>query len=136
MSVKDIKSQLQSNLVLNNTVTANKVTNGDIVDNANYDLGVMFVVQCTDYTDGTYKFSVQEGSNSDLSDATLVPDTKIIGDLDNLNLTSVSADNSVLGSVGVFSNKRYLRLRVTSTAVTTGAHINAIVVQSGEIVPV
>ena len=136
MSVKDIKSQLQSNLAMNATIATNTTTSGSIIDNANFDLGIMFVVQCSGYTDGTYKFTIEEGNEANLSDATVVPSNKLIGNLANLDITALSATGALLQSVGVFSNKRYLRINAVSTGVTTGATINAVVVQSGEVVPV
>ena len=137
MSVKDIKSQLQSNIALNATIVTNTTTNGAIIDNANFDLGIMFIVQCTEYTNGTYNFTIEEGDKSDLSDATIVPAKKLIGDLSDLTITAISASGELINSVGVFSNKRYLRLKAVSTASSAaGAKINALVVQSGEIVPV
>jgi hypothetical protein len=136
MSVKDIKSQLQSNVAFFGTIASNTTTNGSIIDNANYDLGIMFVVQCTNYTDGTYSFTIDEGDDASLSDATTVPAEKIIGNLSSLDISAANVAGDSLNSVGVFSNKRYLRLNVVSTGTTTGATINAIVEQSAEVVPV
>ena len=136
MSVKDIKSQLQSNVAFIEEVTSDTTTNGAIIDNADYDLGIMFIVQAVAYTDGTYNFAIEESDDSAMAGATVVPTDKIIGDITSLEIDAANTSGELLGSVGVFSNKRYLRMNVVSTGVTTGATISAVVVQSGEIVPV
>jgi len=136
MSVKDIKSQLQSNVAFIGEVTSDVVTNGAIIDNADYDLGIMFIVQAVAYTDGTYNFAIEESDDSGMAGRTMVPADKIIGDITSLEIDAANTSGDLLGSVGVFSNKRYLRMIVVSTGVTTGATISAVVVQSGEIVPV
>lgn len=136
MAVKDIKSNLLDIVAVSQTISTDTTTNGTIIDNADYELGLMFVVQCTDYTDGTYDFTITEGDASDLSDGTAVPTEKLIGALNDLTITGANSEGNILNSIGVFSNKRYVRLNVVSTGTTSGATINAIATQKGEILPV
>ena len=96
----------------------------------------MFAVAATAYTDGTYAFALEEGEDSGLSDAVAIPTAKLIGTLAGLTLAAATAETDILPTIGVFSNKRYVRINAVSTAVTTGAEISVIATQRGETKPV
>jgi hypothetical protein len=136
MAVKDIKSQLQANVAFVGNIATDTTTNGNILDNANFDMGLMFIVQSSSYTDGTYNFTIEEGDDAGLADASAVSGDQLIGNLADLEITGASAGGSVLNSIGVFSNKRYVRINIVSTATTSGADIEVIAMQAAEIVPV
>jgi len=139
MAVRDIRSQLQPTVVHSAAITSATTTNGSIIDNANFELGLMFVVQCSAYTNGTYNFTIEHGDDSGLSDATAVTSDMLIGTLDNLKTTALSGAGSVLKTIGLFSNKRYVRINVVSTASSGSgawAFINITAVQSAELVKV
>ncbi len=135
MAVKDIKSQLQANLVFAGNITIDTTTNGAILDNANFDLGLMFIVHSGSYVDGTFNFTIEEGDDPGLADASVVSGDQLIGNLSDLEITATSSSGSILNSIGVFSNKRYVRMNIVSTGTTVGADIDIISMQGAEIVP-
>jgi hypothetical protein len=136
MAVHDIRSDIQQNLAFLAAIGSDTTTNGFIFDTADFENGLMFAPFSTAYTDGTYDFTIEEGEDSGLSDATAVPTAKLIGSLADLQQTAVTAEGDVLKTIGVFSNKRYVRINVVSTSVTTGATLGVVVSQRGENMPV
>lgn len=132
MSVKDIASNLRTALLSAIAVAANGVVNGNSVDGADYELGLMFVFDTSDYTDGDHAVSLEE--SDDDAAWTAVPAEKLIGTPPVISAASVEGD--ALPKLGVFSNKRYVRPVITSTGVTTGADIRVLDVQKAEHMPV
>ncbi len=134
MAVKEMRSNIAALIALAATINSNTTTNGAIVDTANYDLGVTFLLDCTARTDGTYTFQVFESDDSGMSGATEVTGEKLVG-----SVSAITAAIAQAGSVqrlGVIGTKRYLQLRVVSTLVTTGATIRSTVLLGAELVPV
>lgn len=137
MAVKDIRSNLQEQLAILAAVSTNTTTNGFIFDTANFELGLMFAVSLTAFTDGAYNFTLEESSDAGMSGAVAVTDAdKLIGTLAGLALTAVTAEGDILPTVGVISTLRYVRLNVVSTGVTSGATVVAVATQMGEEMPV
>ena len=135
---------VRDNVTLNNillnlaaAVTTDTTTAGAIVDTADQERGVSFYLSASAYTDGTYKLILEEGNDSGLSDATVVPVEKLIlvDGLDAVNdgVTAVTAANGKYVKVGIFSNKRYVRPSVVSTVTTSGATLNLVALVSPEI---
>lgn len=135
MAIQDIRSDLSNSAALIATVTGNGTTNGAIIDTAEMDGGLMFSVSAPVYTDGTYTFTLQEGDESNLSDAATVASGKLLGSLTDLTLSAATASGGDMADIGVFSNKRYVRLQVTAASVTTGATIVAVATQKNNLVP-
>lgn len=136
MAVKDIRSDLLPTVAFHADVTSDTTTAGIIIDTADFENGLMFAVSTFTYTDGTYDFTLEEGLDPSLSDAAAIASDKLIGTLADLQLTAatVAGDNSP--TIGVFSNKRYVRINVVSTSTTTGSGVNVDAIQSGENMPV
>ena len=122
MAIRDIRSDILVKQALNHRFTADGAQQSAIIDTANFDMGIMFSFAVPDYTDGSYAVTIDEGDDSGLSDAAAVPANKLIGSLPTL--TAVTADNATLSTFGVHSNKRYLRVTVTASSVTTGAEVH------------
>lgn len=133
MAVKDIRSHAQSNVALSANVTTDTTTNGAILDTANFDLGLMFTLMASEYTDGTYDVTIEHGNDAALADAAALSSDNLIGTLANMQLTAVSASGAKLKTIGVFGNKRYVRLNIVSTAVVTGANLQVIATQIAEL---
>ena len=87
------------------------------------------------YTDGTYTPLLEEDDDIGFGTATVVPADKIIGTTAGAAISGAQANGDVLPSIGVFSNKRYLRLSFVSTGTTTGATIAAIYQGGTEVSP-
>jgi hypothetical protein len=118
---------------INLALDGNETNNGQIIDTANYDLGLYFLLLLTAFTDGDHTLLIQEGDESDLSDATTVGAEKLIGDMPVLE--AVHANLGVIQAVGVHSTKRYVRANVVSTNVTTGATGTLLAVKGNELCP-
>lgn len=135
---------VRDNVTLNNVIlsdsaviSSDTTTNGTIIDTADFDCGLSFFIGATAYTDGTYKLVLEEGDESNLSDATTVPAKKLI-EVDGLDavttgVTALTADGGKFFKVGLHSNKRYVRANVVSTSTSTGATIAVVAVVSPEV---
>ena len=132
----DIRSDLLSNVALTAVVSGNGATAGAIIDTFNFDLGLMLQFAATAYTDGTYVFSIEEGDDSALSDASAVVAAQIIGDLTAISPTAAAVNGDKVQTIGLFGTKRYIRVTVTASVVTTGAAIVVLVVQKASDKPV
>lgn len=109
-------------------ISSDTTTAGNIIDTADFDMGVAFFTNITAFTDGVYTLLFEEGDASNLSDATTVPAEKIIGT--TVSLTAATSGN--FAGNGLFSTKRFVRLSIVSTGTTSGATIDASVVMQGE----
>jgi hypothetical protein len=136
MAVKDLRSGLQSNLVMAQNITSDTTTNGTILDTRNFDLGIVFTIYASAYTDGTYDITIEEDDDVTMATAVAVSSDQLIGQLSDMQVTAVATEGDKLGTIGVFGNKRYLRLNVVSTSVTTGADIQVVAMQKAELKPV
>ena len=137
MPSKDIRSDfLPVAALVAQVISTNTTTAGAIIDTADFDGGIIFVPTCGAYTDGTYNFLVEEGDAANLSDAAAVADAGLIGTEAGLAMAAADVAGAALGSIGVISAKRYLRISVVSTATTFGATLAIFAMQKGEICPV
>lgn len=126
MAVKDLFHDIKTEVALEaQTIGANTDTDGADITHADFQ-SVTFVGQVGNYTDGDYEVIVQDASD----DGTGSPDT-----------WSAADDSDVLGSeptvstanwfkVGYRGIEPHVRLRITSTNVTTGATVSALAVLS------
>ena len=136
MAVKDIRSNLEIQpAFISAAISTDTTTAGAIIDTANYDDGIMFVVSCTAYTDGTYTPLIQDGDNSSLTDAAAVADANLIGTEAGAALTAVTAAGDILPTIGVFGTKRYIRFSWVSTSTSSGATVQASFIGSPEVKP-
>jgi hypothetical protein len=136
MATRDIRSNLEGQLVFNATVSSDTTTAGTIIDTADYDGGIKLDFIVSAYTDGTYTPLLQESDDSGMSGATDIPDAALIGTEAGAALSAVTADTEVLKSLGFFSNKRYVQVSLVSTAVTTGATLQVVAQKMPEVTPV
>lgn len=104
-------------------ISSNTTTNGVIIDTQGYG-ALTFIMNVGARTDGTYTMSVTHGDDSGLSDGAAPDASDLVGTLAS---TAVSAaqTQSKLGYVG---NKRYVRVSVVSTSVTSGATVGALAI--------
>ena len=119
MPVKDIRSNLLPKLAFNAIINSDTTTNGAIIDTADFDGGVVFTLLSSVYNAGTYTPVLEESDDSGMSGANDVADANLIGTEAGAALSAVSASGANLGSIGAFSTKRYLRLKIASVTSTT-----------------
>ena len=130
MPIRDIKNDLETKVVLAQLINSDTTSVGAIIDTQGLDRGLLYTILSTSRTDGTYTPLIEEGDASNLSDASAVADANLIGTEAAAALSADTTDGTVLKSIGVIGTKRYLRLSIVSTSVTTGATIAVVAVYS------
>lgn len=108
------------------SISSDTTTNGDIIDLQGYE-SCEFIFQTGTITDGDYTVLIQEGDESDLSDAGAVADGDLLGTESNASFTSNDDDNKV-SKIGYGGGKRYVRFNVVSSNTTSGGTVGAIAV--------
>lgn len=136
MAVKDIKNNLLGLMALLATIVSDTTTQGVILDTADFELGLMFTLSNSLYTDGTYTLLLEESDDSGMAGATTIAGEQLIGSLPVVSAATVQSNSAALGSVGVISNKRFVRASIVSTATTSGATVAVLATQKGEVLPI
>ena len=135
MAVKDIRSNVKQNLAFEpQVISTDTTTTGAILDTADFELGLMFAVNASAYTDGTYTLLIEESDDSGMSGAVAVTGDKLIGTLPAL--AAAVAEGDALETVGVISNLRFVRASIVSASTATGATIFVVSTQVAETMPV
>jgi len=114
------------------TIGANGTTNGNTIDTKGFG-SLTFVISNATRTDGTFTPLIQESDNSDMSAATDVADANL---LNTEALAAITATNSNKAIGVVLGNKRYVRLSIVATGVTTGTtglHATAILTDADRV---
>lgn len=140
MAIHDIESPLQPLVALAAAISSNTNTDGAIIDTANFEMGLVFYLDVISRTDGAYELQIFESDASNMAGATQIVAPKLLPTtLSGNSITAPTAavtQGSILQKLGVYANKRYVRARIVSTAVTTGATLRVLAVQKGELTPV
>jgi hypothetical protein len=99
------------------TIGTSTTTAGTIIDTRGFH-SLEFVIGLGTRTDGTFTPYIQESDNADMS----TPNDVIDDDLFGLEADHTLTTTNGLTSIGVrLGNKRYVRLSIVSTGVTTGS---------------
>jgi len=136
MPIKDIRSDLLPEVEINQNIVSNTDTFGAAIDTAAFEDGIIFSFFAQAHTDGTYTPGIQESVDSAFTVPLDVEQARLIGTPANEAITGAAAEGAEIGSLGAFGTKRFLRLKITSTVVTTGAQIVALSHKVGEVTPV
>lgn len=125
MGLKDLHNNITAKQALApGAITSNTTTNGTEVDRQGFEQ-VEFLILAGTITDGAYAVEVQESDTSG-SGYTAVADNDLLGTEAGAGI--VAADDNTVKKIGYRGIKRYVRLVVTSTGVTTGGTLGAIAV--------
>jgi hypothetical protein len=124
MASRDLHDNIFVYNALNtSTIATDTTTNGNIIDTQAFE-SVEFVIQSGTVTDGTFTPSIQEGDESNLSDAEtatdLIPESGAA-----TAATFVAANDNAVRRLGYIGGKRYVRLRLASTGTTSGGVFSA-----------
>lgn len=121
--MRDLHNLISAAIALNPAaITSNTTTNGTGVDLKGFE-SCDFAIASGTLTDGSYAVTVQESDdNSTFADAAAV-------DLLGSNPSFASTDDNVLKTVGYRGSKRYVRIKVVSTSVTTGGTVAAVAIR-------
>lgn len=119
----DVKTELAFNIQLVNTTEG---WLGNIIDTQNYE-SIEFIWASGTITDGTYTLTFQHGEASDLSDASTVDSSRIIG---SATKTLTAAMDNTTNRYGYVGHKRYVRCNIQPAGVTTGGTMGILMVKS------
>ena len=130
--VKDIVNQLQMIVgMASAAIGTDTTTTGDAIDTAHYEEGLMFSLNVSAYTDGTFVIRAQESDDGSTGWTSV--------DEENYCNTPASATaatgSDAMTKLGVFSTKRYVRSAIVSTSTTSGATMEVLVTQKAELKP-
>lgn len=126
--MRDFHNNVKAEVALNTSaISTSTTTIGNIIDLQGYG-AVEFIIQSGTLTDGSYTPLIEEGSAADLGDATAVADSNLLGT--EAAAAFALADDNVVKKVGYVGNKRYVRLSIVSSAVSTGGTVSAVSVKS------
>ena len=117
---RDIVNQLESHIVYNQLVSSDGDTFSLEFDTIDFESGLYWSVFVTVYNDGDYLLSAQESDvgGFDQSDWDDVPTEAYCNEQPIAN--SVTGALDPIPILGVFSTKRYVRLKITASNVTSG----------------
>lgn len=132
--LKDIhNTMLQTTLLAQGSITGDGDTLSAIIDTVKFS-GHEFLVIGSSINDGEHVITIQEGDEVDdeatpttIDDGTETATEDILATLANLTMTV--ADTGLTTRVGYIGSKRWLRVVLTSTSVSSGAVFNIIAVQ-------
>lgn len=117
--MRDLKNTIVSSKVIRGaTMSSNTTSVSGIIDMQAF-VAAELVLRSDAWTDGTFTMTVEVGDNAALSDAVAyVPDA---AELDSLAGVVSAADQRA--HMGITSDKRYIRVTITSTNVSSGAYV-------------
>lgn len=115
---KDLHHNIDDRVGMNPAaISTNTTTVGEIIDSVGYE-SIEWLIYSGTITDGAYALLLEEGDDPALADAAAVPAAEVLGDLTGF----VAADDNAVKRVGSIGKKRYQRLSIVSTGVTTGVN--------------
>jgi hypothetical protein len=118
--MQDISKELNLAIALNATaISSNTTTAGTAIDLQGYE-ALLLEIRSHAWTDGTYTPLVEESDASGSGYTAVADDDLTILEAD----AAIGAANTVK-KIGYVGHKRYVRLSIVSTGVTSGANIGA-----------
>jgi len=136
MPTRDIRSNLEGQIAFNEVIITDTTTSGTIIDTDDYDSGIVFFIFAGEYNDGTFTPAIYESDDPGMSGATALADKNLIGTEAGATISGATTTTEVLKSLGVVGTKRYIQLRMVSTATTLGSVIVSVVAKKGELLPI
>ena len=103
----------------------NGTVEGEIIDTAKCNI-LEFVGVSGTITDGVHNAVVYQGDDAALADAELVTSDYLLG-----SMSFILTDDNVTKRMGFIGKKRYCRLDMVSTGVTSGGTLGAVAIQAG-----
>jgi hypothetical protein len=103
-------------------ISTNTTTNGLVIDLQGYE-SARFDIASATITDGSYTCSLQEGTASDGSDMADVAASQVLG-----SAVFAASDDNTVKSLSYLGSKRYARVKIVSTGVTTGGTFSALAI--------
>lgn len=124
--MKDLHNNIKPEVAFNTrTLPTNTTTNGNIIDMKGFD-SLEFILLSGVLTDGSYVPLIEEGDASDLSDASAVADADLLGTESEV---SYIPTDDIAKKIGYIGNKRYVRLSIVTTSISSGGVMSAIAIK-------
>lgn len=122
MPIRENISDQKVEMVMNSAIGADGASNSNIVDTQGFDFGVTIAAALQAFTDGVFAVTAFESDAADMAGAVLIGADKLLETLPTLDTaaTALGADWALFGFTGT---KRYIRMTVTASVVTTGATV-------------
>lgn len=124
MAKYDMRNPCEFGLALSATLSGATPAAGPWIDMQGFE-ALTFVVSTGTVTDAGdangFSFQIQESDTTAAVDATAVADADLIGLESALTVTSDTADDDLIGSIGYRGEKRYVRVVATGTTGTDAA---------------
>ncbi len=117
-----VEVALPSQSITSNTSTVSSI----IIDTAGNEAFDVALVSGT-ITDGVYDLLLEHGDDSGLADAATVATTDLDAAISSVQI--ILTDDDTAKSIGYVGKKRYIRVTIVSTGVTTGGAIGVVVVR-------
>lgn len=142
MAQLDLHNKIKNYIALNTgAITSSTTTNGIVIDTLGFESTEFEIISGT-ITDGTYVPAIYESDDASfVAGVTAIPADFLIGTINivedvpsygspisapYVDATFVAADDNKIARVGCLNKKRYVRLSIVSTGVTTGGTFTAI----------
>ncbi len=120
-NMRDLHNKIKVGVALNiSAISTNTTTAGAIIDKRGY-RSVEFIIMSGTLTDGTYTPLIEESDNADLSSSNAVADADLLGT--EAAAALIATEDNTTKKVGYIGGKRYVRMSVVSTGVTTGGTV-------------
>lgn len=140
MSIKEMSSRLAFKRVGSAAIGSNQgfTAFGAVIDTKDFPFDTTFIVGISAFTDGVYNLQVGEADDSGF--------TQNVGVLDREHLVGqpvlpIALTAALVAGVtnyqklGFFASRRFARLEVEATGVTTGATLEAFIALGASVVP-
>ncbi len=117
------------------TIGSSTTTTGEIIDTGVSALpeSLVFVVKSETIVDGAYAVQVFVGDDAAMADEVQVTkDYEVADTLIDAAISFALTDDDTVKKVGVVSGKRYARLKIVSTAVTSGGDFSAVAIKGNK----
>lgn len=142
MAQFDLHNNIKDFVALNiGTISTSTTTNGNVIDTKGFE-STEFEIISGVITDGTYVPAIYESDDAAFSTGvTAIPTDLLIGTINvtgtapsygspvvdpYADATFVAADDNKVARVGCLNKKRYIRLSITSSGVTSGGILGAL----------
>lgn len=136
MAKFDERNNKEFALGLSDTLSGATASEGNIIDMQGFE-SLTFIAYTGIVTDAGnasgFSFEVQESDTTADADFTAVADADLLGDESDLTVTSDTADEQLIGSVGYIGEKRYVRIVATGTTGTDAVVVVAAVKGHGAV---
>ena len=111
--------------LIRTAIGSNTTTAGVIIDLQGFD-ACTWAIYSETLTDGTFTPKIEHDDVVGFGTAVEPPAAELVGTL--INATFALTDDNVVKKVGYRGNKRFVRLSIVSTVVTTGGAVGALAI--------